>query len=253
MTIPGNDPYPSEPVPAKASAWEDIIDIFYAPSDVFARRERDPKFGVAMVVQTLLMAALFYAMVEIFSHVFDAMTDAALRKAMQDNPQMTEQMAQQGRSFARYSQLFGQVIGWPLLILMVGAVLWLVGKLFDSQASFKQALMVTTFAQFPRVIGLILSILLGLVTDTTAVKTMYGISLSPARLLPETTNPFVLTFLMRLDPFLIWTTVLLGIGLAIVGKIPRQRAMMAAFIVWLLGVIPQLSQARQMADMQAGP
>jgi hypothetical protein len=38
--------------------------------------------------------------------------------------------------------------------------------------------------------------------------------------------------------FIIWTTVLLGIGLHVTGKIPKSKAMIAAFIVWALGALP---------------
>jgi ABC-type transport system involved in cytochrome c biogenesis permease component len=44
----------------------------------------------------------------------------------------------------------------------------------------------------------------------------------------------------RVDVFTIWITVLLAIGLAVVGRIPRQQAAIAAAIVWLLGALPAM-------------
>jgi hypothetical protein len=35
-------------------------------------------------------------------------------------------------------------------------------------------------------------------------------------------------------------TVLLAIGLSVVARIPRQRAAIAAFIVWVIGALPVL-------------
>src|SRR3954454_17138234 len=43
--------------PKTTSVWEDFIDIFYAPSQVFARRARSG-FGVPMLVVTVLVCAL---------------------------------------------------------------------------------------------------------------------------------------------------------------------------------------------------
>ena len=38
-----------DPSPEKAGLWEDFVDIFYAPSSVFARRS-DGKFGMALLL-----------------------------------------------------------------------------------------------------------------------------------------------------------------------------------------------------------
>jgi hypothetical protein len=48
----------------------------------------------------------------------------------------------------------------------------------------------------------------------------------------------MLVILSRFDVFIIWTTVLLGIGLHVTGKIPKSKAMIAAFIVGALGALP---------------
>jgi ABC-type transport system involved in cytochrome c biogenesis permease component len=42
----------------------------------------------------------------------------------------------------------------------------------------------------------------------------------------------------RVDLFTIWITVLLAIGLHVVGKIPKQQAGIAAGITWLVGALP---------------
>jgi hypothetical protein len=60
---------------------------------------------------------------------------------------------------------------------------------------------------------------------------------------PDTTSPLLLALLNRVDVFTIWVTVLLGIGLAITGKIPRGKAMIAAVIVWLIGALPTVYPA----------
>ena len=44
----GNNAEVVEPGPSKAGLWEDFVDIFYAPSSVFARRA-DGKFGLALL------------------------------------------------------------------------------------------------------------------------------------------------------------------------------------------------------------
>jgi hypothetical protein len=61
---------------------------------------------------------------------------------------------------------------------------------------------------------------------------------------PETTSPALLALLGRIDVFTIWVTVLLVIGLSVTGKIPRAKAAIAGVIVWFLGAVPLLLQAR---------
>ena len=40
-----------------------------------------------------------------------------------------------------------------------------------------------------------------------------------------------------MDLFTIWVTVLLAIGLHVVGKIPKQQAAIAAAITWVVGAL----------------
>jgi len=47
----------------------------------------------------------------------------------------------------------------------------------------------------------------------------------------------------RMDVFTIWVTVLIAIGLAVTGRIPRGRAVMAAVVIWLIGALPGLAGA----------
>jgi VanZ family protein len=50
----------------------------------------------------------------------------------------------------------------------------------------------------------------------------------------------VIALLGRIDLFTIWVTVLLAIGLAVVARIPRSRAAIAAVVVWVIGTLPAL-------------
>jgi len=48
----------------------------------------------------------------------------------------------------------------------------------------------------------------------------------------------ILALASRVDPFVIWITVLLAIGLHVIGKIPKQQAYIAAAITWVVGALP---------------
>jgi hypothetical protein len=64
-------------------------------------------------------------------------------------------------------------------------------------------------------------------------------ALVPVRFMdPDQASPVLLALLSRVDPFVIWITVLLAIGVHVVGKIPKQQAYISAAIVWVVGALP---------------
>src|SRR5919112_490476 len=83
---PGTSDAPLDDAPAaaqsKASRWEDFIDIFYAPSTVYARRA-DSGFLLPMVVVTVLTGALFL----MNSGTLSPIMDAEFSRAMAKQPQ----------------------------------------------------------------------------------------------------------------------------------------------------------------------
>ena len=122
---------PSAPPP---SFWEDFVDIFYAPSAVFARR-REGKFGYALLFLTIAGAVLIFLTKNAMQPVMDA--EFAFRSAemMRQNPQMTSEQMAQGRAFF---ETFGPVIFavvFPIGVILVGIVLWVTGKLFECQGA----------------------------------------------------------------------------------------------------------------------
>jgi hypothetical protein len=52
----------------------------------------------------------------------------------------------------------------------------------------------------------------------------------------------MLTLLGRVDLFTLWVSALLGIGIVVVGKLPRGRIVPAALIMWTLGAVPAFWQ-----------
>jgi hypothetical protein len=99
-----------------------------------------------------------------------------------------------------------------------------------------------TLAWIPRLVQGLLNTVQALLTDPTSVEGMHSITYSPARFMASDTPRWLLGALSRLDLFTIWVTVLIAIGIAVIGKVPRQRAAIAAVLVWIVGAIPFLMQ-----------
>lgn len=231
------------PETTKTSVWEDFLDIFYAPSQVFARRENG-SFGLALAVLTIGMLALYFGTRPVLEPVFEAEINRQIAASMQQNPQITPEVAEQMRGFGSIMAPIMIGIGTPITVLLIGVVLWLVGKMFDAQQTLRSAFVVATYAYFPRLLEQVVNAIQGALMGPEALTGLASISIGPARFFdPDATSPELMVLLLRVSLFTLWVTVLLAIGLKITGKISMAKAAAAAAIVWVLGALPQLMGA----------
>lgn len=228
----------TDPSAERVSLWEDFVDIFYAPSEVFGRR-RDGKFGYALLFLTLAGVVLHFLTKNAMQPVMDA--EFAFRSAemMRSNPQVTSEQMATGRGFFETFAPLIFAVAFPLGVILTGIVLWTVSKLFDAKEPLVAALMISTYSQVPRLVQFLTTAAQGLFMDPGNITSAHSVSLSLARFLdPTTAQPVLLALASRVDLFTIWVTVLLAIGLYVVARIPKQSAALAAAITWLAGGVP---------------
>jgi hypothetical protein len=60
-------------------------------------------------------------------------------------------------------------------------------------------------------------------------------------------SPGVIGLAGRVDVFTLWVTVLIVIGLMVVAKLPREKAVPAGLVVWVLGGLPAIWQLARSA------
>lgn len=241
MTAPDDLSTSAPPTSAKpASLWEDFIDIFVSPSDVFERR-RDSGFIAPLLVFAILTVAITMLGHSALQPIFDSEFTRGMAAAARKNPQLTDAQMQSSRAFAE--KLTPVLVGFGALImpLLVGVVLWIVGKFVDAKESIGAACMIAAYSFIPRILDSLLRVVQAFVLDPSSLNGQYRVSLSAARFLdPDVASPLLVGILGRIDLFTIWVTVLLAIGLSVVARIPRQRAAIAAILVWVLGALPPL-------------
>lgn len=229
--------------PKTPSVWEDFIDIFMSPSQVFERRQNG-NFFWPMIVVTLIICLIFLGTQSLTQPVFDAEFARGMAATMRHNPQITADQIAKGKAIAEKFQVVFVLIGIPIAMFFVGLLLWLVGKLFDSKMTFAGGVLVAAYAAFPKIFAAIAGPVIAYFSDPSTLTSASKITVSAAHFFDvSNTSPIVLALLSRIDVFTIWSTILLGIGLSVLGKIPRSRAYVAATVVWVLATVFPLYQA----------
>jgi len=236
-----------EPAPTKASLWEDFVDIFYAPSSVFARRA-DGKFGMPMLILVIAAVILFYLTRNAMQPIMDAEFARNTAAAMRKNPNITaDQMATSKAFFEKLGPIFFAVV-LTISMFGTGVVLWLVGKLFDAKESVAAAITIAVYSEIPRLLQVLVNAAQALFMSPDSLNAANSVQLNLARFMdPDKTSPVLIALGSRVDLFTIWVTVLLAIGIHVIGKIPKQQAAIAAGITWVVGALPAVLGALRAA------
>jgi hypothetical protein len=232
---------PSKPV--QSSFWEDVIDIFLQPADVFRRRENRSVWPPMLFV-AISIGVIFFATFNTLEPIFAAEFQRNAVKAMAKNPQITQEIMDKQRDIGEAITRYGISIVMLVTMFILGVVAWLVGRLVGSKQTFQAGLIVAAWSYMPRVIGAVVGGVQGLLMDPAKLTSQMSISLSPARFMdPDATNPLLYQLLGRLDLITIWVTVLLAIGLYVTGKVSKQRAVVFGVLIWIVGALPALQRA----------
>ena len=224
--------------PGRAGLLEDFVDIFYAPSSVFARRS-DGKFGMSLLLLVLVGAVLAFLTKNATQPIMDAEFARQSAVAMRRNPSLTAEQMAGGRGFF---EMFAPLLFAFFLTISIfgtGLVLWVVGKLFDAKESVAAAIMIATYAEVPRLVQILTNAAQGLVMSPERLNSINAVGFSLARFMdPDNASQVLIALAARVDLFTIWITVLLAIGLHVVGRIPKQQAAIVAAITWAVGALP---------------
>lgn len=231
-----SDPGVTEPVISAAPAaapWEDVLDIFYAPRQVFERR-RDGKYLIPLLVICAVTVAVFF----LSSQLNEALQDAEMTRTFKDRGITGEQAAQAKAMAQKFAGLAVYLL--PIFVAIGcwinGLLIMLVGNAMGGKFSFAQGTTIAVLAAMPEVMGRILVGVQGLFLDTASVVHRYSFSINASRFMPAGTNNWLLKLGALADPFVLWGVVLTGFGALIIGRMEKEKAAVLAIIVAIVGM-----------------
>jgi len=139
--------------------------------------------------------------------------------------------------FPAVGGVFGQIVGW----LAWAGVLYLGGMALGGRSTFGQMFRMVVWAWLPYVVrGLLQTVYILASGQTIANPGLSGLVLEnrPIREMvvapPSPGQTLLAALLSRVDLFLIWNLILLVIGVTVVTRLPRRKAVLVTLGVWVL-------------------
>src|SRR4051812_5992462 len=164
MTSPTAEPVVA-PAVKPASRWEDFMDIFYAPSTVYERRQNQSPWPTILIV-TLLITIVTIVTFNAMSPAYESEIRQMMAKTMAKSPQITQDMVDKQipmqLTFRKYATVF-----FPIGVLIIAVFVWIAAKLVGAKLNYAGALTVIAYAGIIAVVGTIVVDAQALVLDVS--------------------------------------------------------------------------------------
>jgi hypothetical protein len=219
-----------------------ILGVFTAPTATFESIAEAPHFILCWVLQIVLGGAYFWYLLHRLGAVElarQSLEQSARARAM--DPATLQTSINATAHFFVYMPYItaGMVIVATLLLAAI--FLGVANLLLGMEARFKGVLAVVVHAMLPQTLLAVLSALvLALMNDPLAFHYVNPLGSNFGFFLNKATTPaFVYTFATHSDLFVLWTVVLLALGLAKLSGRPRKFAssFWAVFALWMFYII----------------
>jgi hypothetical protein len=219
---------------------ERVIDTFIAPSKTFTDILRSQSWWLPFLLSVIVGYGFLFAVQK------QVGWDTVVENAIKQDPKAVERMANQtpaqqaqGKQIA-LAITKGIVYTAPVLGLLFAAifalVLWgTINFAFGGTATFPTVFAVWLYGTLPMMLKSILTIITlfaGMDKDSFNINNPVGTNIG--FYLPADTPKWLMTLGTSVDVLWIWSLVLVGIGLAIVGKVKRSSGLVAIFGWWFL-------------------
>lgn len=223
-------PVEAQPAPKQASRWEDYIDVFFSPAELFRRRAAD-RVGPPLI--TLLVACLLLYLIMIPANTM------IVRASIP--PEQQAQMGQTGLKIATYFGGVATIIYFLASTAAAAFVMWLVGRVADLRTEFSRTMLIATYAAFVVLLMQIVTGVLLLVRGDANLDIVRDLSFGPLRFFgSREMDPLPMAALRRFELAFLWRAALWAIGIRVIYKTGWGRAILIAAITWAVMFLPDL-------------
>jgi hypothetical protein len=216
--------------PEKSARWEDFVDVFLSPADLYARR-RDESWTIPFLLFCAISIALYYVFLPIGGLIWEA--------AMLENapPNADAAQIQQSAQFMKYLGGVFVPIGYGFMIAFMALGMKLASSVLEPGARWRQAFLIATYASYVGLIQQVLTTIAVYVKSRSGTITMADASFGLLRFMPDA-DPVTKAMIGRVDLFAFWSLILCAIGLSVIVGMSRGKALATAAIAWLLVALP---------------
>jgi len=208
----------SAPV-AKVSSLKGLAQVFYNPTGWFEQVQQQPKVLLPYIVLTLLTAIVFAGMGNILVHM--QMNSPELQERLQGQP-----LPPQAATWMWYSTVIGGTIVLSLVPLVAAALALFWGNVvFAGHVRFKSLLSVMVYGELIYAVGNLLVLPLVIAKKSVAVGLNLGVLVADRGL----EDPLWVA-LSKVDLFIIWEIIVIGIGLSVLYRFPRNKGLLTSVL-----------------------
>jgi hypothetical protein len=227
---------------------ERLLRVFYAPRRSFAALGQDPDW-IDWFTPILLVC-----LVGIASHFLtrDLVFDPEAPAVKEQLENLSEEKRQEQLKSMEAMRARGWVtvpVGALTSLVAVGGVLFLLARfLFQSEVSYRQMLVVKGYASLVVGVEWAARTLLMLARQTPVVHTGPGVLVSE-----ESARTFAGQVLLAINFFDVWQAAVMGIGLAVVARVPARKAVFALLALWGFWVLGMGALGSAALSVPPGP
>lgn len=250
-------PFSNSPISGSPCADEAVLSplacttgVFYRPTRVFESLTRRPSWWLPFLLSVLVIYGFYFTVTAKVG--WNQVYQNNLRLAPKQAQQLESLQPEQRASAEKFGALAIQYtfLGMPLLFLLFTAIeaavlLGTMNFVFGGRATFWKVYAVAWYAGLPGLIKFLLSILallVGLDPESLQINNPAGTNLA-YYLSPTDTPKAFYALATQVDATMLWTLVLLGIGVSIVAGTKRSSGLTAVFAWWIVIVLLSVGSA----------
>ncbi len=218
---------------------ENIGNLIAEPSLAFSRLKSQPRWGIAFIVFYLLTVLITWAILPYSEAVSAAQL---MKRGLQ--PEQLDAAENIGQIFKSIGIFVGPIFA-ILVFVITSAFLKLVARFLTKNGSLEFIHIYAAVIHISLIdclIQLVNAALLLVFKDIEGVKSSADLKMIPGLhlLLEGGANPKLAMLLSHINPLNLWLIAVIAIAIAVFADMEKNRARVAAVILWFIGILPEV-------------